>query len=153
MRKACSNWKNIVITNESSGVGLAIARDLYKDYHVVFVGITRGKSLGISNQLDNKVDTISLVYQQEKVLNMPTHKYAKHFQILTYLFSSAIIMSNSVSKNIANNLNWHYELNLKLKSLLKQGCVLLVSGNLRTIHMLPIYDIQANQMARLDFNL
>ena len=140
--------KNIVITGGSSGVGLAIARDLYEENHLILIGKNREKLLNVSNQLNHKVDIIAADLSTSEGIESANLQIRKSFSKVDVLINSAGIMPATASDNIATNLKSHYELTMKLKDLLTQGRVLLVSGNPRAIRVMPICEIQNNHMTR-----
>ncbi|CAK8054325.1 SDR family NAD(P)-dependent oxidoreductase [Eupransor demetentiae] len=139
--------KNIVITGGTSGVGLAIARDLDDgENEIMIVGRSREHGLESLNSLSNQVHffqaDLTLDSDIEELRNIIVEKFAR----VDSLILSAGVMPKNTKENIAVNLVSHYRVAIELAPLLNNGRVLLVSGNPRAVTTMPICESQSTRM-------
>lgn len=140
--------KNIVITGGSSGVGLAIAKDLAQENNIIIIGRNKNKATIVRNNLGSHVKTVigDLSKQSERELVIAQIKTI--FPHIDVLIHSAGIMPRTASENINSNLLSHYYLTLGLRDVLSNSRILIVTGNPRVINLVPVCDIQNNTLAR-----
>lgn len=140
--------KSIVITGGGSGVGFAIAQDLALNNKVILVGRDENKLQIAQTFLGDNVSYIagdlSTVTGREKVVNF-IFKQTNHIDVLIH---SAGIYPKNNQDNININLLSHYYLTIALKKLLDNSRVIIITGNPQAIKMVPICELQINDMTR-----
>lgn len=147
--------KTIVITGGSSGVGLAIAKDLLKseDINLILIGRNLQKGIQIQQELGKMVcflqaDLADL--KQEKMVAKKIKHLTKHL--------SGLILCHGVypitpTQNLQNNLVSHYQLVKALASVLHNSKILIVTGKPRAVKMLPICQQQNNALEMIAWEL
>ncbi|MGX7051500.1 SDR family NAD(P)-dependent oxidoreductase [Leuconostoc palmae] len=140
--------KNVVISGGSSGVGLAIARDLSKDNRVILIGRNQHKLQLAKKELGRNVDYIvgdlSTTLGRKVVAEFILKKTVQ----VDILIHSAGIYPTNAQDNIDNNLLSHYYLTMALLNVLHRSRVLIVTGNPQAIQIAPICEQQLNDMMR-----
>lgn len=140
--------KNVVISGGSSGVGLAIARDLSKNNRVILIGRNEHKLQLAKSELGKNVDYVvgdlSTISGRQGVINF----ILKETDQVDILIHSAGIYPTNSQDNIDNNLLSHYYLTMSLLNILQGARVLVVTGNPQAIQMAPICEQQLNDMMR-----
>ena len=140
--------KNIVITGGGSGVGFSIAKDLASNNKIILVGRNENRLKVAQELLGDNVryvaGDLSTTVGRENVVDY-IYKHITHVDVLIH---SAGIYSKSSQENIDNNLLSHYYLTRALLNLLGNSRVLIVTGNPQAIKMVPICELQLNDMTR-----
>lgn len=141
--------KNIVITGGTSGVGLAIARDLAASGHrLIIVGrnLIRGES--VANTLGNNTDFVAGDLTTDEGRRKVVNFIKKSMPMIDVLFFSAGIYPKSSTENIQANLTSHYYLTKSLEDRLAGGRILIVTGSPTAIQWLPINSGQQTVLQR-----
>ncbi|MDF7637349.1 SDR family NAD(P)-dependent oxidoreductase [Leuconostocaceae bacterium ESL0958] len=140
--------KNIVITGGSSGVGLAIAKDLAAHHRVIIIGRRREKLARAQSQLGEHVSYLATDLSTTTGRTETIRFIADKFSHVDVLIHSAGVYPQTAAENIAHNLLPHYYLTTGLFDLLHNSRVLIVTGNPAAIKMAPLCNLQANSMMR-----
>lgn len=140
--------KDVVISGGSSGVGLAIARDLSKDNRVILIGRNEHKLQLSKEELGRNVDYIVGDLSTTSGRKVVAEFILKKTVQVDILIHSAGIYPTNAQDNIDNNLLSHYYLTMALLNVLHGSRVLIVTGNPKAIQIAPICEQQLNDMMR-----
>lgn len=141
--------KHIVITGGTSGVGLAIAKDLARAGHqLIIVGRAREKALAAKAKIAGNVTIVlgdlASVAGRQKVIT----EISANWDQIDVLINSAGVLPRTAQENIDTNFLSHYYFTIGLREKLTGGRVLLVTGMPLAVKMAPISENQVGQLHR-----
>ncbi|WP_204205977.1 flavocytochrome c [Leuconostoc mesenteroides] len=122
--------KNIVITGGTSGVGFAIAKEIAKEGHnIIIVGRHEYKAHIAQKKLGNNVKVAIGDLSDEAEREGVIDEIKRSFSHIDVLIHGAGVLPRNASENIYVNLLPHYYLTTRLRGLLANSRVLIITGH------------------------
>ncbi|HBO55428.1 SDR family NAD(P)-dependent oxidoreductase [Leuconostoc mesenteroides] len=141
--------KNIVITGGTSGVGFAIAKEIAKEGHnIIIVGRHEYKAHIAQKKLGNNVKVAIGDLSDEAEREGVIDEIKRSFSHIDVLIHSAGVLPRNASENIYVNLLTHYYLTTRLRGLLANSRVLIITGHPQAVNLVPICEIQSSAFSR-----
>ncbi|WP_395318105.1 SDR family NAD(P)-dependent oxidoreductase [Fructilactobacillus frigidiflavus] len=147
--------KNIVITGGTSGVGLAIAKDLlnYQDVNLILIGRSLQKGKLVKSQLGQRVKFLQSDLADPSQVKLVAEKIKQLVSKVDGLILCHGVYPVNATQNLQNNLLSHYKLVENLISVLQQSKILIVTGRPSAIKLLPICQQQNNTLEMIAWEL
>ncbi|QEA59097.1 SDR family NAD(P)-dependent oxidoreductase [Leuconostoc koreense] len=141
--------KNIVITGGTSGVGFAIAKEIAKEGHnIIIVGHHEYKAQIAQKRLGNHVKVITGDLSNETERKRVVDEIKRLVSHIDVFIHSAGVFPRNATENIQMNLLPHYYLTTKLRGLLANSRVLIITGQPQAVKFVPICEIQSSSLFR-----